>query len=62
MMIFKWEWVNIQEGHQVGMGENQNDFSHFLTIFFLHQPLLQSFSVGSGEIWALHHGILRWNP
>lgn len=33
-MIFMWEWTDLQEGYQVGIGENKRDFSHFLALVF----------------------------
>lgn len=33
-MIFMGEWTDLQEGYQVGIGENKRDFSHFLALVF----------------------------
>lgn len=43
MMNSRWEWDDLQEGNQEGMGENQSDFSHFLSLVFSVSALVAVF-------------------
>lgn len=48
-MIFMWEWTDLQEGYQEGIGENKSEFSHFLALVFSVSAFVAVY-VGNGEI------------
>jgi len=58
MKIFKWEWDDLQKGHQVGMGENQTDFSYFLTVVLSVSAFIAVFFCS----WWRDLGSLSWYP